>query len=638
MIKVLIKPLLYLMNACYMICGNYGIAIIMFTLLSKIILLPVSIWVQNNSIKMVKMQPEINEIKARFYGDRGKIADEEADLYKKNKYNPFASIIPVLIQLILLMGVIEVIKTVMNRPGINKMFMGMYLNVIPSELGGLYILFPFIAAFSSLIMCLCQNKSNVLQAETNIFNRILSAFISVGLSLYLGFFVSTGVVLYWIFSNIFAIALLYILNYFINPKKYVDYERLEASRIALKKIEDIKISKSYNKAYLKELYVREKTDYKKFFSIVNKHLVFYSESSGFYKYYEGLIKYLLENSKLVIHYITSDPNDNIFEIAKKESRVKAYYIGEKRLITLMMRMDADIVAMTMPDLENYHIKRSYIRKDIEYLYIQHGIGSVNLLLRKGSLDHYDTIFCCGKTQKMEILEMETYYKTKQKKLVECGYFLLDDMINAYNQEDLNHTNEKATILIAPSWQDDNIIDSCLKEILDNLLVENYNIVVRPHPQYVRHNKDKLLLIESQYNDFENVKFQMDFSDTESVLKADLLLTDWSDISTEYAFCTKKPVLFINTPMKIMNEEWEKIDVVPLNIQIRNIFGRNLNLDELNSLSSVVQSLLSNKEDYRIIISDYMEKEIYNLGKSSCIGGEYIIKAIKEKIELKKLSN
>ena len=49
------------------------------------------------------------------------------------------------------------------------------------------------------------------------------------------------------------------------------------------------------------------------------------------------------------------------------------YIGEKKLITLMMKLDADVVVMTMPDLENYHIKRSYIRKDIEYIYIPHGM-------------------------------------------------------------------------------------------------------------------------------------------------------------------------------------------------------------------------------------------------------------------------
>lgn len=113
----------------------------------------------------------------------------------------------------------------------------------------------------------------------------------------------------------------------------------------------------------------EKTDYKRFFKITNKHLVFYSERSGFYKYFRGIIEYILTNTNLTIHYVTSDPKDQIFEMARTQDKIKPYYIGDRKLITLMMKMDADVVVMTMPDLENFHIKRSYIRKDIEYIFI-----------------------------------------------------------------------------------------------------------------------------------------------------------------------------------------------------------------------------------------------------------------------------
>jgi len=44
------------------------------------------------------------------------------------------------------------------------------------------------------------------------------------------------------------------------------------------------------------------------------------------------------------HSITSDPEDQIFALAEKEDKIRAYYIGEKRLITLMMKMDADVVS------------------------------------------------------------------------------------------------------------------------------------------------------------------------------------------------------------------------------------------------------------------------------------------------------
>ena len=81
--KILVDVLIWVMNGCYTFCGNYGWAIILFTVLSKIILLPVSIWVQKNSIKMVKMQPEINYMKVRLFGDKDLIAEEQAKIFKR---------------------------------------------------------------------------------------------------------------------------------------------------------------------------------------------------------------------------------------------------------------------------------------------------------------------------------------------------------------------------------------------------------------------------------------------------------------------------------------------------------------------------------------------------------------------------
>ena len=112
------------------------------------------------------------------------------------------------------------------------MFLRFSLATVPKEAGGWFFLSPILAAVSALLMCICQNKSNVLQAEQPLAGQIIMLVISVGLSFYLGFFVSVGVALYWIFSNLFATAQLYILNAAINPKKYVDYEKLEESRKA----------------------------------------------------------------------------------------------------------------------------------------------------------------------------------------------------------------------------------------------------------------------------------------------------------------------------------------------------------------------------------------------------------------------
>lgn len=620
----------WIMDGCYEICKNYGLAIVLFTFISKIVLLPVSLWTYFNSITMIKIQPDINFLKVKYYGQSDTIAEEQAKLFKEKKYHPLASTIPTILQLILLAGVVGVIKLGIANPEIDMTFGPINLGMVPSEVGMSLIWSPIIAGLSSLVLCVAQNASNVLQSEQSKHNKYGTMLFSVSLSLYLGWFVSVGTAFYWVCSNLMAVLQMYILNWIIKPRKYIDYEKLEESRKQLVEIQGIGNKKK--ESFFSPNKKRERADYKRFFSVVNKHLVFYSESNGFYKYFKGFIEYLLNNTNITIHYITGDPNDQIFELEKKNSQIRAYYIGENRLITLMMKMDADVVVMTMPDLENFHIKRSYVRDDIEYIYVQHGMGSNNMCLRKGCVDHFDTVFCAGIHQKEEVEQTEEAYGLPAKTCVELGYPLIDEMRSNY-EAGVHTVNERKKILVAPSWQKDNIIDSCLEELLDSLKGKGYEIIVRPHPQEVRLKKEYMNTLKQKYES-EGIEIQTDFTSNNPILEADLLITDWSGISWEYAFTTLRPVLYINTPMRVMNPEYQKIETVPLNIHLRDKLGKSLDLDELDKTAEAVEHLLMHTEEYHEAIDKLAHEYIYNLGSSAEVGGKYLIKTIQDKVAKK----
>ena len=624
----------WIMKQCYTLCGNYGVAVILFTFITKIFLLPVSVWVQKNSIKMVKIQPDINFLKVRHFGDADAIAEGQNKLFRQAGYHPLASIVPTVIQLVLLMAVIAAIKAGMADSSIDMRFLGVDLSLIPAQGRGWLILSPIAAGASAWLMCAAQNQSNVLQAEQDNWNKYGMLILSVGLSLYLGWFVSVGVALYWVASNLFSIAQLYLLNMAIDPKKYVDYARLEESKKQLSELQQLGGKRHGREA--RELARRERADYKRFFSVLNKHLVFYSESSGFYKYYKGIIEYILKNTNIAVHYITSDPNDQVFAISQSQPRLKPYYIAEKRLITLMMKLDCDVMVMTMPDIENFHIKRSYVREDIEYVYVPHCIDSINMTMRTGAVDHYDSVLCVGKHQKEEITNTEAVYGLPHKTLVDWGYTLLDEMRAQYAAS-AHEDKPGKKILIAPSWQKDNIVDSCLEEILDTLKGRGYQITVRPHPQEVRLKQAYMEQLEAKYAADRDVEIQTDFSSNSTVFEADLLITDWSGITYEYAFTTLRPVLFIDTPMKVMNPEYEKINTPPINIWMREVIGAVVKPDELEKLPEAVERLLSGRDEYRERIDRFVHEYVYNLGNSGEVGAKYIINEIQKKIKERKNS-
>ena len=622
-IQILTIPLNTLMQICYNLLGNYILTIVVFTLLTKIILMPVALWMQRSSIKMVEMMPDLNRLKVKYFGDKETIAEETQKLYKQKKYNPLASTVPMIVQIVLLMGVIEAVKALLG--GTDN-----WLMWIPVEVGGTALLMPVAAGFAALLLTLAQNKLAPLQKEQPKAEQLSTGLVSVGISLFLGAFVSLGTGIYWIASNLFSIPVQILCNWIINPKKYVDYTDLEASRKQLQQFEGI--GKKKKESYFSENRKRERSDYKRFFSVVNKHLVFYSESNGFYKYYKGFIEYILAHTNLTIHYITSDPQDQIFELAKTQPKIRSYYIGENKLITLMMKMDADVVVMTMPDLENYHIKRSYIRDDIEYINVSHGMGSNNLTLRKSALDHFDTVFCAGIHQKIEIEQQEAVYNLPAKNCVEVGYPLIDEMRKNYAAAE-HKTSLRKKILIAPSWQQDNIIDSCLEPLLDALKQADCDIIVRPHPQEVRHKKEYMDALKAKYAP-DGIEIQTDFSSNNPVMEADLLITDWSDISWEYAFTTYRPVMYINTPMKVMNPEWQNIEYPPLNIFLRDQLGKSLDVDCLDQAAETARYLLENSDVYREKIQELAQEYVYNLDASAEAGARYIIKTIQHKVKSK----
>lgn len=680
MIQIIGDVLGWIMYFCYRIMHNYGLTIILFTLITKIILLPISIMVQKNSIKMVKMYPQMNHIKAKYYGDKDMISEEQYSLYKQEKYHPMLDLIPVVLQLVILMGVIDVIykplrhllhitqgyidsilaafnsltgispetgsiqiqlvehishpenlqafaqvlpDDILNRiASLDLTFCGFNLAVIPVSAGGTAIIVPIAAALSAWLMCFTQNQANVLQSEQSKTNKLVTLLLSVALSLYLGFFVPAGVGFYWIISNLMSIALMYILNYFINPKKYIDYEALAKSKKELEQLNRLAGQSRKDKA----LTALEKRDYKRFLKYENKQLVFYSEKNGFYKYFKNVIELILKKTDIIIHYITSDPNDEVFKLQSDNFQV--YYISENKLIVLMMKMDADIVVMTMPDLQKYHIKRSLVRDDIEYIYMDHGIGSNNLLLRKHALDYFDTVFASNDIYYDEIRGQEKFYGLKPKNIIKYGFGLIDNMISAYeSQTDI--VNDPKVILIAPSWQEDNMLDLCIDEILQNLLGHDYHVILRPHPQYVRHCEGKLKILEEKYSSYDNFTLQLDFSSNDTVFNADILMTDWSGIAYEYSFTTLKPSLFINTPMKVMNPDWEEIGVVPFDIEVRDRMGISVELDEISSIDKAVEKLLNEDNYSKAQMKKMREKYLYNISKSAQVGADYIINRLIE---------
>lgn len=95
----------YLLNFLYNICNNYGIAIIIFSVILRIILLPITISQQKAMKKNAKVQEKMQEIQRKYKNNPEKLNQETMDLYKKEKINPFSGCLSSILQIIIILSV-----------------------------------------------------------------------------------------------------------------------------------------------------------------------------------------------------------------------------------------------------------------------------------------------------------------------------------------------------------------------------------------------------------------------------------------------------------------------------------------------------------------------------------------------------
>lgn len=106
------KPLGFILGSIYRFVQSYGLSILLFTIVIKIIMLPLSVKQQKSMSNTARLQPKIKELEKKHKGDRQKQSEELMKLYQAEGVNPASGCLPMLIQLPIIYGLYSVI----NRP------------------------------------------------------------------------------------------------------------------------------------------------------------------------------------------------------------------------------------------------------------------------------------------------------------------------------------------------------------------------------------------------------------------------------------------------------------------------------------------------------------------------------------------
>ncbi|MDR0449187.1 MAG: membrane protein insertase YidC [Rickettsiales bacterium] len=209
------RPFLWALTALHDLVGNYGLAIIILTLILRTLMIPLTRKSYQSMAAMQKMQPEMQRIQKLYKDDRARLQQEMMSLYSKTKANPMSGCLPMLLQIPIFFALYKalIIAVEMRSSGflwISDLAAADPTNVLnlfgllpyapPSWLPAIGILPILMGASMWLQMRLSSNASGATMPGMGFMKWIPLVFVVLFAGL------PAGLVLYWTISNLFGIA------------------------------------------------------------------------------------------------------------------------------------------------------------------------------------------------------------------------------------------------------------------------------------------------------------------------------------------------------------------------------------------------------------------------------------------------
>ena len=221
------------LKAIYGVIGNYGLSIIVFTIIVKMILMPLTVKQTKSTFAMSEINPKVKEIQAKYKNKPEKQNEEISKLYKESGINPLSGCLPILIQMPILMGLFYVFKDPVTHgvfaskaamAAANGNFLWIKALSKPD-----YILAVF-SGVSAYLMQKVMTPKDQIEGPMKMMSWLLA-----GMSLYWGFVLPAALALYWCVSNIFSVFQYYLITRPLKSKLEQEKADKEAGKSSFKK-------------------------------------------------------------------------------------------------------------------------------------------------------------------------------------------------------------------------------------------------------------------------------------------------------------------------------------------------------------------------------------------------------------------
>ena len=359
-----------------------------------------------------------------------------------------------------------------------------------------------------------------------------------------------------------------------------------------------------------------------------RNIVIYSESGQDWHYFEPLVRVLNTDLQKKVTYITSDESDA--GLSRQHDLFRAICIPGGFFLTLHFNMQkADVVVLTMMDLDNLQLKKSI--NPVHYVYLFHALGSTHMADHANSYDACNSLFCAGPHHVTELRKRESIANLPARELIEFGHPRLENlMLASAAHTSARDDSDRPVVLIAPTWGDDSIFNTCGDELTGLLLEAGYHVIVRPHYQTLALTPGVIRQLKAKYGESAHFEYQDRMGESDTLFRSDILISDWSSMAIEYALALEKPVLFVDLPRRARNPDWRELGIEPLEESFRELAGDIVSPGNLAEAPGKIAHLLETREEFQQAMQALRPQMVFNIGSSIELGAREIARLAEEK--------
>lgn len=186
----------YIFRFIYSFTHDYGIAIVVFTVLIKAILLPFSFQQFHSMKKMSDIQPLIAKLQEKYKNDKDKLNQEIMKVYQENKVNPLGCGLPIIISFVILVPMYNLLRVYPEFKGVPFMWLPDLSRPDPT------FILPVLTGITMYISSITATPPGAAQNTAQ--NKSMSIFMSIFFA-WMTINFPSGLAVYWIVSNIFQI-------------------------------------------------------------------------------------------------------------------------------------------------------------------------------------------------------------------------------------------------------------------------------------------------------------------------------------------------------------------------------------------------------------------------------------------------